>query len=72
MGVGTKKILGRVHAGDIALYPEGLGENASPSILLHLAASFTVLEGDDGPDLILGLDMLRRFQVVINHSTLTF
>lgn len=52
VGVGTSKIIGRVHAAEIEI--EGK----------LLTCSLTVIE-NDGVDFLLGLDMLKRFSVVI-------
>jgi DNA damage-inducible protein 1 len=53
IGVGSSKILGRVHIVDM----EVLGE--------HFTCSFTVLE-DNKVDLLFGLDNLKRHQCCID------
>jgi DNA damage-inducible protein 1 len=52
-GVGTGKIVGKVHAVDIKLGGEGI------------TASFTVMEKDD-MEFLIGLDLLRRFGAIVD------
>ena len=51
VGVGQQKIIGRIHMGDMQI------EN------LHLPTSYTILENQP-MDILLGLDMLKRHQVL--------
>ena len=54
VGVGTGKICGRIHA-----VPVKLGSQFLP-------CPFTILESNSGPQVILGLDTLRRMHGVID------
>lgn len=54
VGVGTGKICGRIHA-----VPVKLGSQFLP-------CPFTILESNAGPQVILGLDTLRRLHAVID------
>lgn len=59
-GVGTGKILGRVHSVVVSVGGQ------------HLSCSLNVMEAANlrgGPEVIFGLDMLKRHQVVINFVT---
>ena len=53
-GVGTQKIIGRVHQAPIKVADQ------------HLACAITVLEKEQDMDFLLGLDMLKRHQCCID------
>lgn len=67
MGVGTAKIIGRVHSA-----PLKLGSDADNKKNLFLQCSFTIMEKQIGVDMLLGLDMLKRFQASLDlkHNVL--
>lgn len=55
-GIGTGKIIGRVHSATIFM-----GKS------LHLPSSFTVIDmPEDGPDMLFGLDLLRKYKAKID------
>jgi hypothetical protein len=58
-GVGTGKILGKIHAVVVSVGRQ------------HLSCALTVIEGSIGPDLIFGLDMLKRHQVCAVEGLIT-
>lgn len=55
-GIGTGKIVGRVHSATISM-----------SKSLHLPSSFTVIDmPEDGPEMLFGLDLLRKYKAKID------
>lgn len=61
-GVGVGKIIGRVHAANVKI-----GKDSDLAKNLYLQCSFTILETSKGaPDILIGLDTLRRFQACID------
>lgn len=55
VGVGTSKVVGRVH-----IAPIRIGAH-------YYSSSFTIVE-NDGLEFLLGLDMLRKHQVRFPHA----
>lgn len=68
-GVGTTKIVGKIHSAQLFLEAKDLQEKLEP---IFLPCSITVIEDSDPsrntPDMLLGLDMLRRHQMRIDLS----
>lgn len=54
-GVGTQRIIGRIHMVQLQIGND------------HLTSSFSVLE-KQGMDMLLGLDMLKRHQVMRSYN----
>ena len=72
-GVGTQKILGRIHLGLFIRFSSSRSHSSFCLAQLEIeknyfATSLSVLE-DQPMDMLLGLDMLRRHQVIL-HSFL--
>lgn len=63
-GVGTQNIRGKIHLMDILIDNKGTS----------LPCSFTIIDDNDGPDIIFGLDMLKSHGILIdlkkNHMIL--
>ncbi len=68
-GIGRLRILGRVHSVQLSLLHTAGAEPESSGPPLSLLVSVTVIEdGESGrtPEMLLGLDMLRRYRAVVD------
>jgi Aspartyl protease len=70
-GVGQTKIMGKIHSAPLSFPKSTFLPAIEDSIIsqndngLHLQCAFTVLD-QEAPDMLLGLDMMRRFQAIID------
>lgn len=65
-GVGTAKILGRIHRADVTITYDQINDEKTEGVQSEsLPCSFTVME-DSGVDMLLGLDMLKRYQCSVD------